>query len=64
MIEINVDLLQWFINFLIKKASGSGIKKEKISIKELAEELLKPIIKKLNERKVDSSFMKIFEGQI
>ena len=38
MIDINVGLLQWCIDFLIKKTSGSGIKNENISIKELAEE--------------------------
>ena len=29
MIDINVDLLQLFINLLIKKISGSDIKNEK-----------------------------------
>ena len=37
--DINVDFLQWFINFVHEKASGSGIKNENISNKELAEEL-------------------------
>ena len=31
MMNINVDLLQWFTNFLIKKNSGSGIKSKNIS---------------------------------
>ena len=31
--DINVDLLQWFINFLIKKTSGGTIKNEVISNK-------------------------------
>ena len=38
MMDINVDLLQWFIIFLIKKkkkTSGSGIKNENIYNKEL-----------------------------
>ena len=39
--DINVYLLQLFINFLIKKTSGSGIKNENISNKQLAEELYK-----------------------
>ena len=39
----DVELLQWFINFLIKRTSGSGIKNEKISNKELPEELNKKI---------------------
>ena len=54
MMNINVDFFQWFINFLIKK-SNSGIKN--ISNKELAEELNKPIIKKINKRKVHSPFI-------
>ena len=37
MMDNKVDLLKWFTNFLIKKASGSGIKNENISPKELAE---------------------------
>ena len=37
MMDNKVDLLKWFTNFLIKKASGSGIKNENISLKELAE---------------------------
>ena len=72
MIDINVDLLQWSINFLIKK-SDSCIKNENISNKhpldlacvakvsdrtrELAEELHKPIIRKFNKRKVQSPFI-------
>ena len=32
------DLLQWFINFLIKKTSASEIKNENISNKQLAEQ--------------------------
>ena len=39
MVDINVDLLQWSRNFLIKNMSGSGIKNENISNKELAEKL-------------------------
>ena len=35
-------------NFFDKKASGTGIKNENISNKELAEELHKPIIRKFN----------------
>ena len=43
--------------FFDKKTSGSGIKNENISNKELAEELHKPIIKKFYKRKVHSPFM-------
>ena len=42
--DIKEVLLQWFINSLTKKTSGSGIKNENISNKKLAEELHKPII--------------------
>ena len=40
-----------------KKNSGSGIKNESISNKELAEELHKPIIRKFNKIKVHSPFI-------
>ena len=46
MMDIKVDLLQWSITFLIKKTSGSGIKNENISNKELVEKLHKLIIRK------------------
>ena len=42
--------------FFDKKSSGSGIKNENISNKELAEELHKPIIRIFNKRKVNSPF--------
>ena len=45
--------------FLIKKTSGSSIKNENISDKELAEELHKPIIRKFYKRKVHSPFIDI-----
>ena len=44
MMDINVDLLQWFIN-------------EKMSDQQLAEELHKPSIRKINKRKVQSPFL-------
>ena len=59
MMDVNEDLLQWFKNFLIKKASGSSIENENISDKELAEELQKPIIRKFYKRKVQSPFIDI-----
>ena len=40
-----------------KSASGSGIKNENISNKELAEELHKRIIKSFNKRNVHSTFI-------
>ena len=53
MMDIKGVIIQWFINFLTKKAfatrenkfAGSGIKNEKLSNKKLAEELRKPIIR-------------------
>ena len=43
--------------FFDKKTSGSGIKNENISSKELSEKLHKPITRKLNKRKVQSFFI-------
>ena len=43
--------------FFDKKTSGSGIKNENISNKELAKELHKPIIREFNKRKVHSRFI-------
>ena len=60
MMDINVKLLQRFINFLIKKAFGGGIKN--IPNKELAEELHKPIIRNFNKRKVESPIIKNIWG--
>ena len=54
MIDINVELLQGFINFFIKEPSCITVKNEIISNKELAEEQDKPIIKKFNKGKVYS----------
>ena len=58
MMDISVELLQWFINSQIKKSSDSGIKNES----ELAEELHKPIIKNFEKRKVHSSFADNIRG--
>ena len=50
-------MLQWFMNFLIKKSSNTeketGIKSEN---KKFTEELHKPIYKSLKKRKVHLSF--------
>ena len=51
-----MDLLQWFINLLIKNVWWK-VKNEIISSKELAEELHKPIIRKFNKRKVHLPFI-------
>ena len=55
--DINVDLLQWFINFFEKTTFGSGIKNENMSDQQLAEELYKPIIRNFGKRKVHSPFI-------
>ena len=59
--DINMDLLQWSINFLIKKKKKKSydgtVKNEIIFNKELADELHKPIIRKCNKRKVHSPFI-------
>ena len=47
MVDINVDLLQWFMNVRNKKTPASGIKNENISNRDLDEELHKLLIKKL-----------------
>ena len=57
LMDINVELLQWFINVLIKKTYGATVKNEIISNKELAEELHKPIIGKIKKRKTYSLFI-------
>ena len=62
MIDITGVLLQWSINFYIK-TSGQTIKNENISNKELPEELHKPIITKLQKRKVHSSFIDNILGE-
>ena len=61
MMDINMDLLHWFMNFFDKQSSGGTVKYEIISNEELVEELNKPIIRKFEKRKVDSSF-KIISG--
>ena len=54
MMDINVDLLQWFINFFEK--ATSGVKNENMTEQQLAEELHKPIIRNFRKRKLHSSF--------
>ena len=55
--DINMKSLQWSIYCFDKKSSGSGIKNENISSKELAEEVHKSITRKRKKRKVHSSFI-------
>ena len=56
MMNINTDLLQWLINFSIKKSSGGAVKIDIVPNQQLAEELQKPIIRKFEQRKLYSSF--------
>ena len=49
MIGIKDVLLLWFKNILIKKTSSSGVNNEIKQYQQLAEELHKPIIKKLKK---------------
>ena len=57
MMDINVDLLQWPINFFDKKTSCGTVKNEIMSNKKIAEEFHKPIIRKYKKRKVRSPFI-------
>ena len=50
--------------FFHKKTSGSGVKNENISNKQLAEELHKPIIRKFNLKKYIHLSMAIFRVHI
>ena len=54
MMDIKEVFLQWFINVLIKNLQ---VKNVNTSIKELAEELQKPIIRNFEKRTVQSSFI-------
>ena len=70
MMDINVGLLQWSMNFLIEKtsrgaatyANKSAVKNEIISNKELAEELYKSVINKFKKTKVQSPFIENIWG--
>ena len=57
MIDINIGLLQRFLNFLIKSPRGTIMPE-----KQLAEVLYKPIVGKFEKRKVYSSFKDNFWG--
>ena len=48
--DINMELLRCFYKSFDKKISDEAIKNENMSIKELAEELHKPIIRKFNKK--------------
>ena len=55
--EYQGEFISMIYKFFDKNSSGGTIKNENISSKQLAEELHKPIIRKLDERKVYSSFI-------
>ena len=53
--DINGELIQWFINFsnnAVKSSAGSAVKSEIMLNQQLAEELHKPIIRNFKKRKV------------
>ena len=52
-----LGLASMIYKFFNKKTSGSRIKNDNISNKELVEELRKPIIRKINKRKIHSPFI-------
>ena len=54
--DIKVVSLLWFISFLIKKSSGSGVNNKIKQYQQLENELHQPIIKKFKRRKVYSLF--------
>ena len=54
MLDIKLELFQWFISFLDEKTSGEN---EIVANKELAEKLQKPIIRKVNKIKVHLPFI-------
>ena len=60
--EITGVLPQWFINFLIKKFSGSCIKNENMPDQQLAKELHRQIIKTFKKRKIHSPFIDNTQG--
>ena len=51
---INADLLQWFINFLIKRLEVEKLKMRIFQNKELSEEVKKSMIRKVKKRKSHS----------
>ena len=55
--EYQHGLASMFHKVFAKKTSGSGIKNEDNSNKELAEEIHKPIIRIFSKRKVHSAFI-------
>ena len=57
MMDINLELLQWPITFSIRILLVEQLIMKLHQIKNLAEELHKPIIRKFEKRKVDALFI-------
>ena len=57
----NVDLVQCSVNFSINKTSGSSIKKQNISNKQLAEELIKKFNRNLMENLIKRKYIDLFQ---
>ena len=51
MSNVKGVLLQWFVNFLIKKTCGRGIKNENMSDQQLAERLHNQLLEDLRNEK-------------
>ena len=69
MTDINRDLLQWFINCLIRRLQAeqlllTKVIQSKITNKDLAEELRKSTIKKFKKGKYNHLLETIFGAQI
>ena len=64
MMDINMDLLQCFIRFSIKKILVVVFKMKIFLNKELAEELHEPIIRKITKKKFIHLLLVIFGVQI
>ena len=64
MMDINMDLLQCFIRFSIKKILVVVFKMKIFLNKELAEELHEPIIRKITKKKFIHLSLVIFGVQI
>ena len=64
MMDINMDLLQCFIRFSIKKILVVVFKMKIFLNKQLAEELHEPIIRKITKKKFIHLLLVIFGVQI
>ena len=60
MININLDLLQWFLIFLVKKTSGGAIKKEIMQNEELAENYAYQLLENFSKEKYIHRLYTIF----